>query len=858
MNRKTATILILSFLLLTPLISSAVHSVHAEADWTNLTEGFENYNDNGWTEYDSGSDSIDITTDAHSGTYGLEISDDDYAYAEIYHDYEETPMANFTVSFWFKLEDFTLDPLDDECHFFSAQNWDYGSIILLAFDGTNDDHLTCYSCLDFQTNDLGSALSQDVWHSFSFTFIGGGTDDASAELFVDSVSEWSWSGDASDVPGLDYELAFGAVNMASSNAFVFHYDDINLSYGSMIIATLEDGENIDGYEPWVFTDWKYYTFTIDVIGGGNISDVVMYFYVETGSATVACGFRAFLNENDDWAYELATDLTDQDRNRFGDPVILQAGSVSEGTSGNYTLTYKIFFNDQCLDEWEDAVDIYCWANSTEGSEIAFQLVSEDVFFIYSKGGFTKNFTTSSVNYAGKVGGEEWCALYAYAGNSTTNEIWFRDLQHIKMLPEVQFYAGYETFNIQYEIWYSVGEGEFLPGWKIVIVPDFVSYTGIFASNIWINMSVFWYQGNGTAFEGDPGDGSGGTPYAFNSDLYMFYHGSVQTAGDIGRWRFWMDMWFNSINASSTGGGRINAYEFPMNDNADLWLRWLANNWGVKDDVDKEDTFMVDLIDADGNIMSSERIEMVKVLCRLNVAQENEGSQLIVLHNYDALDYTKSPDFPLTGIQTPVFDETKMPTVGNTGVLGAIFSMFSGIGQWLSENILFGGLNLWGNFVAFLDTIAGWLGAPHFFSDLFAWIGEGFSYVGMAAANGFELLVNFFSLFGSLLTAFVYSLGEIVGSFVSFLSNFVSFMEGGVGAAGNLWDQLGILQWLTVALVFYPLYLVILWDEKGMDAVIQQLTWIFGIAVFLYHFFEGLIQGLITMISALIESIPVAE
>ena len=44
----------------------------------------------------------------------------------------------------------------------------------------------------------------------------------------------------------------------------------------------------------------------------------------------------------------------------------------------------------------------------------------------------------------------------------------------------------------------------------------------------------------------------------------------------------------------------------------------------------------------------------------------------------------------------------------------------------------------------------------------------------------------------------------------------------------------------------------------MGAVIEQLTWIFGLLVWLFHFFEGLVMGAVQLISSLIESIPVAE
>jgi hypothetical protein len=470
------------------------------------------------------------------------------------------------------------------------------------------------------------------------------------------------------------------------------------------------------------------------------------------------------------------------------------------------------------------------------------------FYIYSKGGFQKDFLTSNWGTANHYQGEEWCAFFADYGYWVEDTIWFRDLQHVKMLPMIEGYTGLDPFSMTFAVDYSVGEGEWLPGWECVISPVTVHYSGLFAQEVWINMTVTWYQGHGTP---------GSYTFVKTDDLYMFFHGTVTGQYDPFNFRFWFDAWFNSINASSTGGGRVNAFEYPMKDDADLWFRWLANNWGVKDDVEKESMYMGDLLDTNGQIMNSERIKMVRLKVRLDVYNAS-GGQVIYLHNYEVLDYTHSKELPLHGIQTPVFDDTKMPDVGQTGLLGALFSVFQGIGQWLSENVMFGGLNLWGNFVAFLDTIAGWLGAPKFFTNLFNWIGSGFTYLTQSATYVFTLLYNFFLMIGQLMGAFIATLGEFVLSIITTLGYLVDFL-GGIGTgAGNLWDQFQIWSWIQLALIFYPIYLIILWEEHGMDAVLSQLTMIWGIASWLFGFFIQIIMAVISFAHTLIESIPVAE
>ncbi|MCJ7459214.1 MAG: hypothetical protein MUP17_09505 [candidate division Zixibacteria bacterium] len=648
----------------------------------------------------------------------------------------------------------------------------------------------------------------------------------------------------------------------ATNSYNITLAEFGSDYLSPYMSAI-DGENIDGNGLWVFTDWKYYTFRINVPNQdeeifSNLTDVGIRFNVSTSQEEIMCDFYANNTErngtwstygDDEWIWSFNSSLSSELATRFGQPVKLQEGTVSYDSTYNETdITFQIWFDKQCLDIYNplNPVAIYALCNWASYSLSWFD--SDQTFLVYSKGGFSKDFNTTNYAYANALAGEEWCSLYAYNGTTVSNTIWFRDLQHIKLLPQVDFLAGRSVFYITTYIEYSTGQGEWLPGWKNIIAVSYVSYTAIFASNVWINMTSAWFQGSGTP---------GSYDWVKTDNIYMFYHGSVGTAGNPGRWSFWIDMWFNNINASSTGGGRVNAFEFPMNDNADLWMRWLANNWGVKDNVDWTSNYMGDLKDTDGNIMNCQKIKMVRVKMELEVTQA-EAIQLAIIHNFPVLDYTHSPELPLVGIQTPVFDETKMPNVGQTGLLGAVFSMFSGIGQWLSENVIFGGLNLWSNFVAFLDTIAAWLGAPKFFSNLFKWIADGFGYMVSSATFMFQLLSAFFTMLGSLLASFVSVLSEFVLSIIATLGYLVNFL-GGVGTgAGDLWTQFNIWGWLQVALIFYPLYLILLWEERGLDPVIAQLTMIWGIAAWLFGFFIQIIQAMIGIMHTLIESIPVAE
>lgn len=630
---------------------------------------------------------------------------------------------------------------------------------------------------------------------------------------------------------LDAGKFIDKVEFDTSDAFHVWFDDVVFDVETPGLSITADLENIDEGVGWVFTDWKYYTFNATVTYVDVVSNISMMFVVPTGEERIAVGFWS---DGEDWIY--SSNMTYESRE--GEPCVLKAGSWVSGED-YVSVTFDIWFNDRILDVWDssDCIDVYGNYNADD-----FFLENGDFFKIYTNGGFEMNFNTTGA--AGKLAGGNPFSLYANNGSIAYNEIWYRDGQHIKIMPDIHFLTGLEPFYVRYGVDYSLGDGEWLNGWEIHINPKFVSYTGIFAANVWINMTNIWY-----------GRSAGAVSY---EDLYMFYHGSVSGVGDPGHWKSWVDLWFSDKNASTVGSGRYNAYEYPMIDEADLWLRWLANNWGVKDNVLKEMSISVPLLDTNNSTaINSEQIKMMRFWCELEVDDTDNG-QYVSIENYEAFDITHSRDLPLTGMSDPVFDETLIPTIGQKGILGALWSMFAGLGQWLSENIFFGGLNLWGTFVNFLDTIAGMFGAPKFFSNLFDWIYEAFGYVYLSLEYVLSIASDIFSLMGVLLAAFLTTMGDIIWAFVNTITMFTDMMGEIVVAGEDMWTTLGISQWITIAIIFYPLYLVILWDQEGMDAVIKQLTMMFGILSWLFDFFVQLIQFTIRLITTIIESIPVAE
>jgi len=826
------------------MFSLKIPPVHAYSEF-NETETFEAWNlgssgTNQW--YGDISNGYVVTNYAHSGTKSYRSFTDSSTWAYSY--FEHASMLNVYADTWFYLQsDFTMTS-GLYTIFFDLRNaggtganpaiyygiWNNGGTIRCAYGygnaaGDNVNTLASTSA---------AVVSKGAWHHV--TMIISYADAGSASIILDGATIFTATADFLEGESLAASyVKFGGWAGNAGVHYIYFDDVFRGNIGVDVSADLEpDDTGID----WVFTEWKYYTFTIGIpaaLYSVDLNFVYMGFTeILTNNGTV--GFSIW-SDGSNWNSSFNIQFASRDL----EPIRIEQSSWSN-TSDETVVTFKLWFTSKCLDLWkdEDAVDVLLWFNDTTGADSDWFSAASDFFRIYNNGGFSPH--ALYTGNAGVLPGGRDFSMFAYNNSYAFKSMQWRDLQHIKMMPTVNFRAGLQTFNVWYGMDYILTDGYYRPGLSVHLEPDVVSYTGVFADDVWINMTASWYNNNSLVKQ---------------DVLYMFYHGEVYNSPDPGRWQFWVDLWFDNGNASSFEGGRINAYEYPMNDDSAVWLRWLSSNWGAKDDVLKQSECIVPLSDSDGNTISSENIEFVRVWSSLDVVPYN-ADQYVAITDFSVFDTTLSQKYPLQAISTPPWDETKMPVVGNTGILGAIWSMFAGIGKWLNENILFGGLSLWPMFVGFLDTIAGWLGAPHFFSDLFTYLGNGWSSFVQSLTYMFTIIADIFIMLGSTMGYIIWTLGHAIVSFASVIGMLAGMIGGSIGGAANLWDQLGLTTWLTLGIILYPIYLVFLWEHEGMDAVISQLSLIWGIMSWLAHFFMDVVRTIITMLSGIIESVPVVE
>jgi hypothetical protein len=269
--------------------------------------------------------------------------------------------------------------------------------------------------------------------------------------------------------------------------------------------------------------------------------------------------------------------------------------------------------------------------------------------------------------------------------------------------------------------------------------------------------------------------------------------------------------------------------------------------------------MFPILDGDGvTQIPTSQIKMVRIWSSLEVAAA-DTDQIVVISAFPTWDLTFSQPFPpLTGIQTPAFEQTIIPNMPSGGLLGALISGLSQNFKWISDNILYGGLSLWPTFVGFLDTIAGWLSMPHGFSNFITWISGAWG--GLASGMGWLTgpIVSGFQFLGIFMVQLLTFVALAFLTFGQIISGIFGFFTGTAGGATDLWNSLGMLQWLTLGLVLYPVWLIILWDEHGLDAVETELRRDFWIFSTIFGVLLNIGRFILQVIMAVIESITVVE
>jgi hypothetical protein len=204
----------------------------------------------------------------------------------------------------------------------------------------------------------------------------------------------------------------------------------------------------------------------------------------------------------------------------------------------------------------------------------------------------------------------------------------------------------------------------------------------------------------------------------------------------------------------------------------------------------------------------------------------------------------------------------------TTLANAIGRVLSPIGKWITDAfistmtpvvnaIISAGQALWSLIVQGMDTLLSFSGNAHLFTDIINFlgtlvtnIGNAFTFIGTLLTQGFTLLGAFFSNVATIITSFV-------GTFVSMWNYFCQIVGGAYGVGVDFWNMAApvLPSLLTLLAIGYVIWLIVLWEEQGLGAVIDHFRGLFDIAAFILGTLLHIAQVFIQFVNGLIEALP---
>jgi hypothetical protein len=422
------------------------------------------------------------------------------------------------------------------------------------------------------------------------------------------------------------------------------------------------------------------------------------------------------------------------------------------------------------------------------------------FNIYNLGGLV----AYDFNGGGRtVGGEPfelWCddgnGNYSYA------ETIFRKLQHVHFLAELDYdptwllnrkwgdYAGdgWVTFGIDYRI-----DSTWVEGWEcqIYIQESQVGHYAGAKDASFIKMNVEWYN-RGIFIKQD-------TIYAYSYG----YFPSGGNESDRTTFNFWVDLWFNKMNASSVVGGRVNAYQYGMREEG--WWVWSSFSPVIGNVT--ASMFFDDLYDGTNNVTTVRNIELIRFRTTLNRTGNYDSRWR--LYPYEVFNY-KTADDRMEGLDTPVFVETTVIDMPKIGFVAPIVKAIQAISTGITRAMF----NVVKIMIGALDTfIVDILHSPVSMSQMIEWVMIQGSYITMYLSTILLYVSQMLTVFSQMI--------EFVVSIITYFTN--------------------IIIWVMTTVIPFPIHVIrfIIAIINGNSYTIGYWTWNLGD-------YSELIQGALTI------------
>lgn len=198
----------------------------------------------------------------------------------------------------------------------------------------------------------------------------------------------------------------------------------------------------------------------------------------------------------------------------------------------------------------------------------------------------------------------------------------------------------------------------------------------------------------------------------------------------------------------------------------------------------------------------------------------------------------------------------------TDLLSNIGEMIAGAFITYMEPLITAAINIAQNIGAMLvdtiDSVFGWFGFEGAFSNFLTFLGSLWNWLGNSITWLVSFLTSVFSFLGAVIAKILNTLSTVVTQWVSMLQNIFSMLDSGYGYATGIWETLNLAMWVMIIAILYPIYLLYLWEKKGLDAAIGHVKMVLDVFAWIGSMLLTVIQLFITLISNLIEHIPVIE
>jgi len=344
-------------------------------------------------------------------------------------------------------------------------------------------------------------------------------------------------------------------------------------------------------------------------------------------------------------------------------------------------------------------------------------------------------------------------------------------------------------------------------------------------------------------------------------LYCYYEGFQ---GNRDYFNLYVDLWFSNINSSRTIMGRLNSQYFGITNVVPNWLKFITFGyyqiWG---DMKTEETFSYfqsPLYNTTGSIHPAREIYMMQPFVRVH--RENPDGQYYNFQYYvrnHGLDFNHLPPTQeMIGIDEP----PKTETVSLKGEQPNVFWQILGVMQeqvrGLFESMEWGGLGMWSTFVGFLDTVFAWTGNPNAVSDFLSFLDNAWEWLTTGLGWLTTLIVDFFRLGAVTMTTGLELFDIFVTNWISIIQYTTSILGDGLQTGFNFWEDFQMSTWLQLVAIMYVVWLYFLGVHSGWDSVMTHLTFMMNVLSFVFTIIIRIAEFVISIVSLIIESIPVVE